>query len=183
MYSLLIFLLLAVYHDLKSYKIKNYLIVIGVLTGLIINLIELGLVANYPFLLATIIPIIILFPLFIIKAMGAGDIKLFSIIGSYLGVYPIIKIIIISFFVGGIMSIIYLIRTKSFIKRFIHMKSYITNLIRDDQFSINSEKTSIKTMKKDPYYQKERDGREGVIHFSLAIFAAFIIYIFITYFN
>lgn len=176
MYSLLIFLLLAVYHDLKSYKIKNYLIVIGVLTGLIINLIELGLVANYSFLLATIIPIIILFPLFIIKAMGAGDIKLFSIIGSYLGVYPIIKIIIISFFVGGIMSIIYLIRTKSFIKRFVHMKSYITNLIRYDQISI-------KTMKKDPYYQKERDGREGVIHFSLAIFAAFIIYIFITYFN
>lgn len=177
MYYLLILVLLAVYHDIKSYKIKNYIIVIGIITGLAFNIRDLEFTAIYTFLLATILPIIILFPLFLIKVLGAGDIKFFSVIGSYMGVSAVVEIIIISFLIGAIISIIYLICTKSFLKRLNHLKSYISNLIKENKIVLSSGKVTIKDIKISPYYEKDKHGRQGVIHFSVAILFALLIYL------
>lgn len=175
MYSLLIIISLAVYQDVRSYKIKNSLIGIGLISGALINLLEVGLTKFYPFVIAMGLPILMLFPLFVFKVLGAGDIKLFSVIGCYLGIRPVFKIIIISFFMGGIISIIYLIHTKSFTKRYMHLISYISELKKGNKLVINKDKIDIKNIEIVPYYKKERDGREGIIHFSIAILLAVIV--------
>ena len=179
MCCLLILVILAVYHDIKSFTIKNYIIIIGISTGLIFNFIEIGLKGIYPFIIAIFLPIIILFPLFIIKALGAGDIKLFSVIGCYLGISVVSKIFLLSLFIGGFISIIYLIKTKSFSIRFNHLTSYISNLIKDNYYAINTRKIRIKEIKFKPYYEKEKHGREGTIHFSIPILFALITYLLI----
>jgi prepilin peptidase CpaA len=64
-----------------------------------------GLLKSLP---GVVIPIVILYFLFIIKALGAGDIKLFAVVGSYIG-KPVITIIFYSFLAGGVISLIYLL--------------------------------------------------------------------------
>lgn len=122
-----------------------------------------------------ILPILILFPLFLLKVLGAGDIKLFSVVGCYLGTSNLMQVMITSFFIGGVLSILYIIRTKSLYKRISHLKAYISKVIKEYSESMTADKMSIKNLKIIPYYQKEEDGTEGVIHFSVAIFLALII--------
>ncbi len=179
MYCLLIITLLAVFHDIKSYKIKNYIIVIGIVTGLFINFKEGGFQGIYYYLLAIFIPIVILLPLFLFKALGAGDIKLFSVIGCYLGISSVIKVIIFSLLMGGVMSLIYLLKTKGLSKRVYHLISYVSKMKQANSTILNKGRLNIKDIKILPYYEKEKHGREGVIHFSIAIFLGLLVFIFI----
>lgn len=172
-------MLLGVFQDIKSFKIRNYTILSGVVTGILFNVMETGLKNLYIFLIALILPILILFPLFLFKVLGAGDIKLFSVVGCYLGISTLIQVMILSFFIGGILSVLYIIRTKSLYKSILRLKSYISKTLKEYRESMVADKISTKKLKIIPYYQKEEDGIEGVIHFSVAIFLALIIKFFI----
>ncbi len=66
--------------------------------------------------MGTVAPIIILFILFLIKGLGAGDIKLISVVGAFTGM-AVLKIMVYAFISGGILSVIYFI---GFRKRKIH---------------------------------------------------------------
>lgn len=181
MLSLTSIVLLAVFQDVKSFKIKNYTILIGIIIGTLFNLFELGVLGIYPYIIGMIIPIIVLFPLFMIKALGAGDIKLLSVVGCFLGPSDIIKIIIISFFSGGVLSILYIIRSKSLFKRYRHFKSYISQVIKEYKSKKTANKIDPNNIRIIPYYQKERDGRSGVIHFSVAILMALVFIILLNF--
>lgn len=174
-YSLSFIILLGVFQDIKSFKIRNYTILSGVTTGILFNLVEAGFENIYIFLIAMILPVFILFPLFLFKVLGAGDIKLFSVVGCYLGIRSLLQVMISSFLIGGILSILHIIRRKSLYKRLSHLKSYISKVIKEYRGSMTADKISIKNLKIIPYYKREEDGREGVIHFSIAIFFALII--------
>lgn len=182
MYILSFIILLGVFQDIKSFKIRNYTILIGLTTGILFNLNEVGLKEIYIFLIAMIIPVIILFPLFLFKVLGAGDIKLFSVVGCYLGISTVIQVIIISFFAGAILSVLYIIKTKSLYKRISHFKKYISKAKKEYRESLTVGKASTNNLKIIPYYQKEEDKTEGVIHFSIAIFIAYITILISHYF-
>lgn len=181
--SLSFIILLGVFQDIRSFKIRNYTIIIGLTTGILFSVKEVGLKEIYIFLIAMIIPVIILFPLFLFKVLGAGDIKLFSVVGCYLGISTVIQVIIISFFTGAILSTFYIIRTKSLYKRISHFKEYISKIKEEYRESLTASKISITNLKIIPYYQKEEDKAEGVIHFSIAIFLAYIIMLIFHYFK
>jgi len=91
MACLVCLLLLAVRMDLRSYKISNHLILIGIITGFLFDVYEYGQAGISLWLPGILLPVILLFPLFIIKALGAGDIKLFSVIGSFYGAAYVLK--------------------------------------------------------------------------------------------
>lgn len=169
MTCLVCLLLLAVIMDLKSYKISNYLILTGVFTGFIFHLFEHGRAGISLCFFGMIVPIVILFPLFIIKALGAGDIKLFSVIGSYMGIIYVFKSIAAAFIIGAVMSLIYLIRYRQVFYRFHSLFCYIQTVISN---FTGQEKTreGIK-----PYYDRKRDGNKGVIHFSIPILGAVLL--------
>jgi prepilin peptidase CpaA len=169
MTSLVCLLLLAVILDLKSYKISNYLILTGVFSGIFFQYYECGWAGISLCFLGIIVPILLLFPLFIIKALGAGDIKLFSVIGSYMGIFYVFKSIAAAFIIGAVISLIYLLRYGQVFRRFHYLFCYIQTVISNftDQ-GINRE--AIK-----PYYDRKRDGYKGIIHFSIPILGAVIL--------
>lgn len=103
-----------------------------------------------------VLPIILLGGLFYFRAIGAGDIKLFCVIGSITKVSLIIQIIIVSFLVGAVMSIIHIIKNKNLKIRLQYLTNYISKFIF--------------TRKIEPYYQLEKDKGDGIIHFTVAIF-------------
>lgn len=109
-------------------------------------------------------PILMLFVLYLIKTLGAGDIKVFSIIGGFFGIHFIFKVIILSFILGAVLAIIHIIRYKNLINRLQHLAYYISQTVRNKKIST--------------YYSVEKDGTNGVIHFSVAIAAATVILLF-----
>ncbi len=58
--------------------------------------------------IGVIIPVAVLFILFLLRFLGAGDIKLLSAVGAFTGI-GILKIILYAFISGGVISIIYII--------------------------------------------------------------------------
>ena len=68
-------LILAVCSDVRTEKIRNKLILAGLATGFLIQIYEKGI---------SFIPLFLFYPIFRIGALGAGDIKLFSVIAGFL---------------------------------------------------------------------------------------------------
>ncbi|SHO53869.1 A24 family peptidase [Anaerocolumna xylanovorans] len=164
----IIFLLLAaVREDFKSYKIPNYLIALGLMASLVLYIAGHGWGSILSWFSGIFFPFALLFPLFFIRAVGAGDIKLFSVIGGFYGAAFGIQTIILSFLAAAIFSVILIIRKKQFQKRILTLKLYMHKLY------------VAKAMKeKKPhwyhYYDSNTDKREGAIHFSASILIGFV---------
>ena len=74
---------IAVVTDVQCMKISNRLIVCGLIWGLVLKIWGNGYVGILYFILNITIPVVLLFLLFQMHALGAGDIKLFSLVGSF----------------------------------------------------------------------------------------------------
>lgn len=107
---LTLILVIAVYMDFKCYKINNKLIIIGMCIGSLHNFVFQGLYGLISSLLGGIAPIGLLFFLYISSVLGAGDIKLFAVVGSFAGISFCIQSIAIAFSIGAIISLVKMVR-------------------------------------------------------------------------
>lgn len=103
--------IVAVVCDLKWWSIPNRLIVTGLICGVLCNITERGISGGIKqFAIGAVIPVAWLFILFLIKGMGAGDIKLLAVIGGLMG-QGVTEIVIYSIFAGGVIGLFgYLIK-------------------------------------------------------------------------
>ena len=95
-------------YDLRTYKIPNKLCVAGILTGLSVNIILYGGGGFRSSVLGICCPVAVLFVFFLLRIIGAGDIKLLSAIGAFIA-YDVLKVIIATFVIAGAYSLIYVI--------------------------------------------------------------------------
>ena len=140
---------LAVISDFRNWRIPNNLIAFGLIQGFTMSAlmrgIPQGLVCSVK---GCVLPVAILYVLFLIKALGAGDIKLLAVAGSFVGP-DISRVISYSFLAGGVISIIYL------------LKEFILSITNRNKLS---DKTSARKLVK------------ARVHFSAAIFAGVVCY-------
>lgn len=120
----LVFVSLAVISDYKIYKIKNVHIMIFLIAGLIFNLLNGGLGGGIEAIMGALLPLV-LFPLYALKMLGAGDIKAFCAIGSILGFEQIGYTIIFSFMAGGVIAVFFLVFRENALARFKAFWKYI----------------------------------------------------------
>src|SRR4051794_20714595 len=91
--------------DLRFRRIPNWLVATGLLTGLTLNIVLFeweGLKAS---LLGIGIATVIYLPLYALRAMGAGDVKLMMAIGAMVGPGPWIGIFVITGVFGGVVAL------------------------------------------------------------------------------
>lgn len=81
--SVLFVVAFAVWFDLTTYKIPNRLNIAGICGGLLYSAIFGSFQSLWTALLCAVAPIVILFPLFAFRIVGAGDVKLFAALGAY----------------------------------------------------------------------------------------------------
>lgn len=106
----------AVWHDVRSRRIPNRLVFCGTLLGLFLNCVPFqipGLVspvlepAGLPMALAGLaLGLALLMPMYMMKAMGAGDVKLMAMVGAFLGPRPIFIAMVFTFLAGGVMALV-----------------------------------------------------------------------------
>lgn len=155
--AILVLLLLAAGSDMILWKVKNGIILAGLVIGSYYMLRE----QNYiNCLLGALLPVLIFWPLFSIRAIGAGDIKLLSILGLFQGFAWLPTFLVKALLVGAILSMIQMICYRSLKSRFQYFFHYVTTLYM--------------TRKPVRYYDASVDGRSMTIHFSAAILGAFL---------
>lgn len=108
--------------DFYKGKIPNVLILTGSCYGLVRMVYYQDILKFIP---GIIFPILILFPLYKIGVIGAGDIKLFSMIGFYFTFMETMFCIFLSFVFGAIFSVISFVRYKNFLERMTYLVSYL----------------------------------------------------------
>ncbi len=92
-------------YDLRTFKIPNRLSFIGILAGTIYNLVVYGLHGIKISALGILYPIAILSAFFIMRFLGAGDIKLLSAIGAFTGA-RVLRIMFLTFMIAAVYSFI-----------------------------------------------------------------------------
>lgn len=121
-----ILLLAAAFCDMKKRKIPNVLIVTGWLFSLFFHFLRSGLEGAFKSVVTVLIILATGFLLFLIRAVGAGDIKLCSVIGGIQGMVSCVHILTVSIFLAGIWSFAKLTKKRLFAKRFRYAWSYFT---------------------------------------------------------
>lgn len=138
-------LFMAVITDVHNYKVKNLMIIIFLIVGGTFHIFFMSDHDLYIHLLGLVAPFIILLPLYILKMLGAGDIKLFCSIGFLLGIKDVLYSIIYSYLFGLILALFIMLTRDNFKARFkrlyIYMKCSILtmSILTYDDLSIHSD--------------------------------------------
>lgn len=153
-------LLLAIYKDYQTFHIPNLLHVAGWLASWTWHVLQGGLVyGTHCFLMGAVFPIIALWIFFVTHTIGAGDIKLFSVIGSFYGVSFVSETFVLAVFFAGGMSLFQIIRTHCLMNRLHYLADYLSRVRKHKRLLT--------------YMQTEKVSQDALIHMSSAIAAGF----------
>ena len=97
----LVFIIWSVREDVKAFRIPNYLIIAGLIVGTGLLVIR-GLAGDNirDYILGTLAGLAGMMLLYIIRAVGAGDVKLFAVLGLLTGLEFVVQLMVVSFITG-----------------------------------------------------------------------------------
>lgn len=112
---LLVLLLMVAVQDIRSHRIPNKLVLIGVVLGLVLNGVlpeGWGFNSAIPGGLGWLgalkglgVGFAVFLPIYLLRAMGAGDVKLMAMVGAFLGPNDVLGAILATFVAGGVMAL------------------------------------------------------------------------------
>lgn len=152
---------IAVFWDLWKGKIPNPLIAAGLCSGWCFQLGDKGIYGLLHFLGGSVLPLLLFAALYYFRMFGAGDIKLFSVLGGILGVRQILRCIVVALCIGAIISLCVILKRGVLKKRLNYFIAYFSNYFLS---------------KKWIPYRTEKD-KQGQIHFSIPVFISILFYV------
>ncbi|MFD2046155.1 prepilin peptidase [Ornithinibacillus salinisoli] len=133
-YILFLFLIVAFIIDVRSHKIPNWLSAGGMVIGVLYHLISDGIEGLIFSFLGLLIAGGIFLILYVFKALGAGDVKLFAAIGAIVGVQMVLYMMMYAIIVAGLIAIIILLFTKTFLRKMTSVFFHILGSIFSKDF-------------------------------------------------
>jgi prepilin peptidase CpaA len=114
--ALVLLLGLAVIEDIRSRRIPNALVMSGVALAMALHALAMVKVSDSlagpawwsaPAGAAT--GLAVMLPLYALRAMGAGDVKLMAMVGAFIGPGPVVWATLCTLIAGGLLSIVYML--------------------------------------------------------------------------
>jgi prepilin peptidase CpaA len=99
----------AAYADLRSHRIPNRLIVLGLIMAAIFQLMANGAHGLLSGFLAAVLGLGCFMPFYALRAMGAGDVKLMAVVGFFTSPRGVLYAVVLSLLAGGLFALGYLI--------------------------------------------------------------------------
>lgn len=147
----------AMLSDLLTGRIKNHLILTGLVLGLLYQVLTAGTGGIFVFAGGVLLPLAVTFPLFAFRAIGAGDVKLLAVAGGFLGMETMPKCLLWSLLFGALAALLKMLSRGSFCRRFLYLAEYVGQSFREGRWK--------------PYGQPFQE-EEAVIHLSVCILFA-----------
>lgn len=150
-------------------RIPNLYILVGLLCGIFYRIFMCNERNYLSLLISILLPVLVLFPLFAIRAFGAGDLKLLAVTGAFLGIGDNFKCFAVAIAAGGLIGIGKLLVYGNFQERFRYFSKYViktANRIRE-----SGVKTFLSDKPENGYmsFQNEKERKKACIHFALPI--------------
>lgn len=160
---LLLVLAAAAFYDAQEHRIPNWWIAIAMVCGFLLCLLETGaqpftagLKEGGFFLVRMAAVTALFFPLFLLRMIGAGDIKLAALICGYTGFTGGAAAIGLGFLIGAVWSFLKMMANRSLTKRFSHLIVYIGQVYHSKKITA--------------YYDPAKEGTEAVIPLAVCLF-------------
>ena len=150
---LLLLVMTAVVLDFLCFKISNRLIVAGYLLAFALRFAQGGVQELFVVLWNISFPVIALYLFYRMRAIGAGDVKLFSMIGGFVSFKEIVLCMVFSFLIGAVISLGKMLYSGTLFQGLSDGGSYIWGLMGGNWQE----------------YKPRTNTKDHVIHFSLAI--------------
>ncbi len=144
--------------DLRTGRIPNKVLAAGIVAAFFLTAAAGGAAALKGMLAGSCFPMI-LFPLFCLRMIGAGDIKLLCMAGAFLGWPASARCVVLSFFAGAVISLVLMYLRGNFFSRIFRLKVYVKECLQSGRMQ--------------PYLRDE--DRDGRFCFSAAILAGILI--------
>ena len=152
----------ASYTDLRTHRIANRWLLSFFLAALLARFALWGRAGVYQGLLGVVIPFLCLFPLFALRMMGAGDVKLLCVLGAIAGKKDIPGLMALSFLIGAVISAFLLLTRRNGRERFHVFIHYLYGCLKNRKIS--------------PYSENFSFGKESV-HLSVPVLISAVIYL------
>jgi len=98
--------LIAGYTDWRSRRIPNWLTVPGLFLGIAASTVASGWSGTKGSLLGAALGLALFLPLALVRGIGMGDLKFATASGAFLGPGNLLKVLILSVFVNGLMALV-----------------------------------------------------------------------------
>ena len=125
----------ALIFDVTTGKIPNLLTFAGLGAGILTAVITGGPAALPACLAGIFLPFLLLWPLFVLRMMGGGDIKLLMALGGLTGYPGIVRLCVFSVLAGSVLAVGRMLTTKSFASRLRRFTNYIRDMAATDRLS------------------------------------------------
>ena len=155
--AMTILLLLSSVSDLQEYRISNDLILAGWLSVMVCRFYTQGIFGMGAGVLCIVMGIIALLPLYCIRGMGAGDIKLLSVISGMYGMKLWGQTLLVFAPLAALFAFVHMVKKHLLIERICYFFHF---MIYD---------------RKGTYYDASRDGRAAVVPLVPVLAAAYYI--------
>ncbi|MCB1907095.1 MAG: prepilin peptidase [Rhodocyclaceae bacterium] len=112
--SILISILtVACWFDMRERRVPNALILAGMLIAPVLGWAEAGAPGIGSALAGLAAGLAVLLPFFVLRMVGAGDVKLMSVVGGFTGAAALLPIALYTFIAGGLLAAVSLLATRS----------------------------------------------------------------------
>jgi len=113
--ALVALLVLAAWTDWRTMRIPNWLTVPGMVWGLYFGAIQGASVSSglLTSALGLLTGLLLLLPLFALRVLGAGDVKLLAMVGAFLGALATFKAVLVIGVVGGVAALLFAVSHRA----------------------------------------------------------------------
>lgn len=157
---LAVLLMIACWQDFNDYRIHNKLILAGAISGIALNTYLsagagfLGSLTGFGF------GLLLSLPFYLLRIMGAGDIKLLAMIGAFVGQNDILWVFLYALVAGGLLALIFSL-WRGVLRR------TIDNIIRKSLQALPGLKSG--WVKKNSSFSAEMSQSAGKLPYAIAI--------------
>lgn len=117
--------MIALWYDVKSYRVPNWLIVTGWILGILCRMLVGGFEGAFSWVLGIVGIGILFIPFALLHMFGAGDVKLFMVMGGFFGVPFTIQYAVVALVCGAVFSVGKMLWHRNLLDRLRYLASYL----------------------------------------------------------
>lgn len=122
--------------DYRYKKIPNFLIVVMGVLGVCRRFSRGGALEMVPCVGAAVLVMCLLYPLFKVGTVGAGDVKLLGVTAGYLPFKKVLVFLFLSLLIAAVVSLVKMVRKSYFMERMGYLLDYLKDVAKSGRFKL-----------------------------------------------